>query len=140
MSDSSPSSSNASRRTFLKTSTATAAAGALSASIASRAHAQSTEEIRIALIGCGGRGTGAAEQALSTSGPIKLVAAADAFGDNLNASIERLARSKPEQVDVPEDRRFVGFDAFKKAIDSDVDVVILATPPGFRPVHFEYAV
>jgi myo-inositol 2-dehydrogenase / D-chiro-inositol 1-dehydrogenase len=98
------------------------------------------DEIRIALIGCGGRGSGAAWQALSTEGPTRLVAMADAFGDRLNGTYEYLKKGKPEQVDVPEERRFTGFDAYQKAIDSGVDLVILATPPGFRPMHFEYAV
>jgi hypothetical protein len=98
------------------------------------------ETIRIGLIGCGGRGRGAADQAMNTAGPTKLVAVADAFEDNLNSAVNTLSRQHGEKVDVPEDRRFVGFDAFQKVLEQDVDLVILATPPGFRPLHFEAAV
>ncbi len=97
-------------------------------------------ELRIALIGCGGRGTGAAHQALNTAGKVKLVAMADAFSDRLESTFSWLSENHSEQVDVPENRRFTGFDAYQKAIDSDVDVILLATPPGFRPIHFEYAI
>jgi predicted dehydrogenase len=102
--------------------------------------AGSDDLLRVALVGCGGRGTGAAIQALSTSGPVHLVAMADAFRDRLDSSLEEIVKALPERVDVPESRRFVGFDAFERAIDLDVDVVILATPPGFRPGHFAHAV
>jgi predicted dehydrogenase len=98
--------------------------------------------IQIALVGCGGRGTGAAVNALRTKGPTKLVAMADVFEDRLRSSLERLQKMFPEQVDVPPERRFIGFDAYKKAIDciSPGGVVLLATPPVFRPLHLEYAV
>ncbi len=110
------------------------------------------DTIRVALIGCGGRGTGAAAQALSTKQNVQIVAMADAFKDRLDESYRNLTAKKYKnaagatvdiktKVDVPDDRKFVGFDAFKKAIAlKDVDVVILATPPGFRPSHFEEAV
>ncbi len=96
--------------------------------------------LRIALVGCGGRGTAPASEALATEGPVHLVALADAFRDRLEQSLAELARHAPERLDVPESRRFVGFDAYRRAIDLDVDVVILASPPGFRPLHFEHAV
>ena len=96
-------------------------------------------ELRVALIGCGLRGTGAAAQALST-GRVKLVAVADAFRDRVESCLSEISRAHPDQVDVPESRRFLGFDAYRKAIDVDCDVVILATQPGFRAVHFEHAV
>ena len=96
--------------------------------------------LRVALVGCGGRGTGAAIQALSTAGPVHLVAMADAFRDRLDASLAEIVAHAPERVDVPESRRFTGFDAYREALDLDVDVVLLTTPPGFRPLHFEYAV
>ena len=102
--------------------------------------AAGNEELRVALIGCGGRGAGAAHQALSTKGNVRLVAMADAFSDRLEGTLNWLAENHVEQVDVPEERRFVGFDAYQKAIDCGVDVVVLATPPGFRPIHFEYAI
>ncbi len=104
------------------------------------AYAAPQNTLKLALVGCGGRGTGAVFQAFDTGHPIKLVAMADAFGDRLESSykpiIEKYGKDK---VDVPLERRFVGFDAYKKAI-AEADVVILASPPGFRPSHFEEAV
>jgi predicted dehydrogenase len=136
------SSAGASRRDFLKTSSALAASAALagSLSLTRSAHAAGNDLVKIALIGCGGRGTGACQQALSTSGPIKLVAMADAFADRLAQSHRQLTQSHADKVDVPEERRFIGFDAYQKALDAGIDVVLLATPPGFRPIHFEAAV
>lgn len=136
-----------SRREFLKSSSAAAlGAGVLGQiSMASGAFAGVDETIRIGLIGCGGRGTGAASQALSTAGPVKLVAMGDAFDDHLDRSLKQIQNSpavaqQPERVEVDDDHKFVGFDAYQKVIDSDVDLVILATPPGFRPIHVEAAV
>jgi myo-inositol 2-dehydrogenase/D-chiro-inositol 1-dehydrogenase len=131
-----------SRREFLKTSSILTA-GAVAANtlnIARSAHAAGDDEIKIALIGCGGRGTGAAEQALSTQGKVKLVAMADAFRDRIDQAFTHLSTVKKDLVDVPEERKFVGFDAYQKAIDSGVDLVILTTPPGFRPIQFDAAV
>jgi len=98
--------------------------------------------IKIALVGCGGRGTGAAAQALSTQGPTKLVALADVFENRLQSCLANVKAGREQQIDVPPDRQFLGFDAFKKAMDAldKGDVVLLATPPAFRHVHFEYAV
>ena len=136
-----------SRRTFLKQSGVTVAGSAMAASLASRAHAADANEIKVALIGCGGRGTGAASQLLATKeGPVKITAMADAFEDRLNDSLTNLKRTVARQkdsmgtIDVADDKKFVGLDAYKKAIDSGVDMVILTTPPGFRPQQFEYAV
>jgi predicted dehydrogenase len=131
------------RRTFLHSSGAavgtTLSAGPLLSLETGRARAD--EELGVALIGCGGRGTGAAGQALSTKGSLKLIAMADAFSDRLEGSLKTLKKSHAERIDVPEDRRFTGFDAYKNAIETPgVDVVILATPPGFRPIHFEHAI
>ena len=130
------------RRDFIKTTAATtAAAAAASSFIARSAHAAGDDTIKIALIGCGGRGSGACSQALSTQqGPIKLIAMADAFEDRLKSSLANLKREHQEKVDVKDDMQFVGFDAYQKAIDAGPDMVIIATPPGFRPIHFEYAV
>ena len=123
------------RRRFLST-TSVAAVGALSAS--RFAFAQASDTIKIALVGCGGRGSGAAAQALNVPGT-KLVAMADAFPDRLQGALKGLTEAKGPQVDVPPDRQFVGFDGYKNAI-SLADVVILATPPGFRPMQFAEAV
>jgi myo-inositol 2-dehydrogenase/D-chiro-inositol 1-dehydrogenase len=98
------------------------------------------EELRIGLVGCGGRGAGAAVQALSTEGPVRLVAMADAFSDRLEGALSQIRQSLPDRVDVPEERRFVGFDAYRELCALELDLVILATPPGFRPMHFAHAV
>jgi predicted dehydrogenase len=107
---------------------------------AARSTAMREDTIRIALVGCGGRGTGAAVQALSTKGKVELVSMADAFSDRLEGSLEEIRKQVGERVRVDVAHKFVGFDAYQRAIDSDVDLVLLATPPGFRPIHFEYAV
>lgn len=137
--------SSASRRDFLKTSGLVATAATLGGASAPLVHAGEDNTIQVALVGCGGRGTGAADNALSTkSGPIKLVAMADVFEDRLNNSHKQLEKTfaESEQVDAPAERRFIGFDAYKKAMDclKPGDVVILATPPAFRWVHFTYAI
>ncbi|WP_337173890.1 Gfo/Idh/MocA family oxidoreductase [Paludisphaera sp.] len=136
----------ASRRDFLKTGGAVAAAATLAQAASPLVHAGEDNTIQVALIGCGGRGTGAAENALSTqSGPIKLVAMADVFEDKLNGSYSQLEKTfSPEsgQLDVPAERRFLGFDAYRKAIDclKPGDVAIFATPPAFRWLNFAYAI
>lgn len=98
--------------------------------------------IKIALVGCGGRGTGAAANALATHGPTKLWALADLFPNKIENAVRSLSVKFSSQVVAPKERQFIGFDAFKHTIDSldRGDVVILATPPAFRPMHFEYAV
>ncbi len=133
----------ASRREFLSTSGRIAAASALGLVAVPAVHAAENNTIKVALIGCGGRGTGAVVNALSTkSGPTELVAMADVFDHRLEASLKGLSTRLGKQVNVPKDRQFIGFDAYKKAIDclGGSGVAILATPPGFRPLHFEYAV
>jgi predicted dehydrogenase len=133
----------ASRRQFLKAAGGVATASTLTALNAPAVHAAHSDLIQVALVGCGGRGSGAAFDALRTKGgPIKLVAMADAYSDRLKSSYEGLSRELKEQVDVPAERQFIGFDAYRKAMDSlkPGDVVILATPPAFRWVHFQYAI
>ena len=132
-----------SRRELIKTTGKVAAASALAGIALPQVHAGESHTIQVALVGCGGRGTGAAENALSTkSGPIKLVAMADVFTDRLSSSFNHIHRTFANQVDVSEDRKFIGFDAYKKAMDClrPGDVVILTTPPAFRWVHFTYAI
>ena len=103
-------------------------------------HNSMDDAIKVAVIGCGGRGSGAAAQALSTSANVKLVAMCDAFKDRLEKSLKSIKESvDASRVDVPEERQFVGFDGYKDAI-ALCDVVILTTPPGFRPMHFAEAV
>jgi predicted dehydrogenase len=140
MTESKPSTS---RRDFLKTTGTVATASALAGVMVPSVHAGEDNTIRVALIGCGGRGTGAAANALSTTqGPIKLVAMADVFKDRLDESFEELKKDKSDQMDVPDDRKFIGFDAYQKAMDclKEGDVVILTTPPAFRWVQFGYAI
>jgi predicted dehydrogenase len=124
------------RRAFLKTGTLLTAASVMP--VALRAQDKAADEIRVAVIGCGGRGTGAAAQSLAVAGT-RLVAMADAFPDNIDRAHDHLKKMHGDRVDVPKERRFSGFEAYKAAIDA-ADVVILTTPPGFRPGHFEYAV
>ncbi|TWU26712.1 Inositol 2-dehydrogenase/D-chiro-inositol 3-dehydrogenase [Novipirellula galeiformis] len=134
-----------SRREFLKSSSQVAAATTLVAASAQHVHAAEDNTIRVALVGCGGRGTGAALNALSVdNGPIQLVALADVFETNLKSTHTALSKHKDvgSKVDVPEERQFIGFDGYKKAIDClrPGDIAIFATPPAFRWVHYGYAI
>ena len=135
-----------SRREFLETSGRIAAASVLAGAAIPAVHAAgASETIQLALVGCGGRGTSAAGNALSTKGgPIKLVAMADVSADRLKSSYNSIHGKKAvnELVDVPADRQFVGLDSYKKALDClrPGDVAIFATPPAFRWVHFTYAI
>lgn len=144
--------SNQARRDFLKASgllTGSALLGSLPFQTKAAGnpgfHFSVNDTIKVALIGCGGRGTGAAQQALNTKQNVKIVALADAFRDRLDDAYKALterglkAADGSPKVDIPEDHKFVGFDAYKQAM-ALADVVILATPPGFRPSHFEEAV
>ncbi len=134
----------ASRRSFIKTAGSLAALSAVAGPVLRTAHAAGSNLIQVALVGCGGRGTGAAGDALNTSklGPIKVVAMADAFEDRLKGSYGGLSRQGKEKVDVPEERRFIGYDGYQKAIDclKPGDIAIFATPMAFRWVHFQYAI
>jgi predicted dehydrogenase len=129
-----------SRRQFLKDSATAASVTALTASLQTKAHAAGTQVMRIGLIGCGGRGTGAAVQALNACKRAKLVAMADAFEDRLERSYQAISQKHSNRVDVPPQRRFVGMDGYAGVIGADVDIVLLTAPPGFRPRHFEAAV
>ncbi len=132
-----------SRRQFLTDSGRLAAASVLSGVSLPLVHAAESNTINLALVGCGGRGTGAAENALRVkNGPIKLVAMADVFPQKLSDSHGKLRGQFASQMDVPEDRKFIGFDGYRKALDclKPGDVAILATPPAFRWVHFSYAI
>jgi myo-inositol 2-dehydrogenase / D-chiro-inositol 1-dehydrogenase len=120
----------ASRRDFLKSSAVVAAATHLA--YAPSVHAAGSDVIKVGLVGCGGRGSGAAEQSINSSSNVKLHAMGDLFKDHLDNCHEKLTRFG-DKVDVANDRKFIGFDAYKKVIESGVDLVILATPPGFRP-------
>lgn len=129
--------SESSRRDFVKGSIGSAAllsAGALAV------HAAGSDRLKVGLIGCGGRGSGAALDALQADPHVVLTAMGDTFSDRLESSHLQLSKTLPAKVAVPPDQRFVGFDAYKKVIDSGVDVVVLASPPHFRPAHLEYAI
>src|SRR5216683_8310011 len=129
------------RRDFLKTSALVGGALAAPAILPGRLFArENSETLRVGLIGCGGRGSGAADQALKADNNVVLTAMADAFEEQLTKSLQSLEAGHPDKVKVPPDKRFVGLDAYQKLIDSGVDVVLLATPPGFRPVHLQAAV
>ncbi len=135
-----------SRRRFLKTSGTAALGGALAGHFAFARRASgapsSSDMLKIGLVGCGGRGTGAAAQALSTGEDVVLTAMADVFENRLQSSRNGLQSDKNfgARVKVSDDRCFLGLDAYRKLIDSGVDVVLLATPPGFRPQHLRAAV
>jgi myo-inositol 2-dehydrogenase / D-chiro-inositol 1-dehydrogenase len=127
-----------SRRDFIRASSLLVAGGL---GIARTAHARGTDELRIGLVGCGARGSSAAIQTLNTtSGPVRLVAMADVFGDRLQGAYRQIRSKHADKVDLPAERRFVGLDACQRLLETDVDLVILATPPGFRPQHFQAAV
>lgn len=135
---------SSSRRDFLKSSSvALAGATALgSLSVARNAHAAGSDTLKVGLVGCGGRGTGAAAQALNADSNVKLVAVGDAFADRLAGSLANLKGDSAlaAKIDVPPERQFSGFDNYKQVIDCGVDVVLLCSPPGFRPLHFKYAI
>ncbi|MFQ6097611.1 MAG: Gfo/Idh/MocA family protein [Armatimonadota bacterium] len=102
--------------------------------------AQGEEKLRVGLIGCGGRGTGAAQNCVDAAPNVEIYALGDVFQDRLNGCRARLEKQRGAKVNLNDDRCFVGLDAYQKVLDSGVDMVILATPPGFRPTHFKAAV
>jgi predicted dehydrogenase len=132
-----------SRREFIKTTGRIAAVSALAGVTVPYVHAAGDDTIQVALVGCGGRGTGAAAQAMSVErGPVKLVAMCDVFEDRMKTSFENLNKSHSDQMNVPDDRKFIGFDGYRKAMDclKAGDIVILTTPLAFRWLHFQYAI
>lgn len=142
-------SNSSTRRTFLQSSSKLAVAGAAASSLvvaqpalARTAYAGGSDTIRLGLVGAGGRGTGAAVQAMNTKyGNVELVAVADAFPNRLQNALKTCAKKHEGKVNVPEDKRHIGFDAYKRIMDDqNVNMVILTTPPGFRPSHFEAAI
>src|SRR5271165_2700831 len=131
------------RRALIRHSGSVLAASALAEVAIPQVHAGENNTIKLALVGCGGRGTGAVGDALSTTGgPVQLYAMADLFDDRLQSSLKSLSTTFKEKVDVTSERCFLGFDAYRKAIDclSPGDVVLLTTHAAFRPMMFEYAV
>jgi myo-inositol 2-dehydrogenase / D-chiro-inositol 1-dehydrogenase len=134
----------ATRRHFIKTSSAALIGGAFAANLSfpGKSFAENSDTLKIGLIGCGGRGSGAASQALMADKNVVLTAMGDAFDNRLQSSLKNLKGSAEfgDRVKVTPETSFVGFDAYQKVIDSGVDVVLLATPPGFRPYHLKAAV
>jgi predicted dehydrogenase len=130
---------NSTRRSFIKTAAGATALGAMT--IPTAVHAAGTDTLRVGLVGCGGRGNGAAIDALKADPHATLVAVADTFADRALAGLEQIRGEKAvaDRVAVDDDHVFVGFDGYKQLIDN-VDVVLLATPPHFRPEHLAYAV
>lgn len=149
MSESHSNQSAASRRDFMKTSAVAGGALAANLTMLANVHADGSDEIKVGLIGCGGRGTGAADNALHAAPHVKIHAMGDAFKDRLEGCHKTLTNLTNKDsritelgnsVDVPPERRFVGLDAFEKVINSGANYIILATPPGFRPIHLAAAV
>lgn len=134
--------SHPNRRSFLKGSTAAAIGGSLTATLGSSrmVHAAGNDTLRVGLVGCGGRGNGAAVNACRADENVKLVAIADVFQDRVEAARKILERQLQDQAAIDDDHVFSGFDGGKQLIDSDVDVVLLCEPPHFRPMHLKYAI
>lgn len=130
---------NSNRRDFIKKSTLALLATSLAAPSILRSAPKLDKVLKVGLIGCGGRGTGAAAQAIQADPNVVLTAMGDVFEDRLQQSLSDLKEMNPERVQVPQSSQYIGFDAYQKVIDSGVDVVLLTAPPGFRPLHFEYA-
>jgi predicted dehydrogenase len=132
--------SQPSRRDVLKGSALAAGALAAGLNFPRMVHAAGSDVLKIALVGCGGRGTGAARDCLEARPKVKLVAMADVFEDRLKSSHNNLKEKYGDRVTVPPEQMFVGLDAYQKAIDCDIDMVLFGTPPGFRPMHYAAAV
>lgn len=129
-----------SRRTFLSEASKVTAAGLVAGEAVLAAEEKKADVLRIGLIGCGGRGSGAVTDAVAADSNVQLVAMADVFRDKLDASRERLQKAIGDKFAVDEDHEFIGFDAYQKLLQSDVDVVFLTTPPHFRPIHLKAAI
>jgi len=136
------------RREFLSTTSKTIAAGAAvsaiglgAATVNAGMHIAGSDTLKVGIIGCGGRGTGAVIQAMGSShANVELSAAADVFDGRMNTMLKQCDKERPGKVNVADANKFVGLDSYKRLLDSDVQLVVLATPPGFRPLHFEAAI
>ena len=129
---------NISRRDFVKTGAVVSTAAMLSRT--GGVFAAGSDKLRVGVIGCGGRGTGAAMDCVRSSANVEIVAMGDLFGDRLDSSLARLSREVDDKVSVTKEASFTGFDAYKKVIACNIDMVILATPPHFRPMHLKAAI
>ena len=128
------------RRSFLKSATAAGAVVLAAPSITRGKDAPDNRRLKIGLVGCGGRGTGAAGDAMTADSNVELWAAGDVFGQSIDSSLGTLKNQFKDRVNVADGRKFTGMDAYQKVLESGIDLVILATPPGFRPMHFKAAV
>jgi predicted dehydrogenase len=130
------------RRRFIQSSSTAMAAGIVVPQfiVKEKGFAANDDTIRVGLIGCGGRGTGAASQAMKADSNVMLTAMGDMYPDRLDVSYNALKKAAEDKIQVTPDNKFTGFDAYKKVLESGVDLVILATPPGFRPMHLRAAV
>lgn len=132
-----------SRRKFLRTTGATVVGSSLAFNVLGKSNADlrfNSDTLKVGLIGCGGRGTGAANQAINSDPNVVLTAMADVFEESMETAYNALLDENPDKVMVAPDHKFIGFNSYKKVLESDVDVVILATPPCFRPAHLEAAI
>ena len=128
------------RRNFIKTSSAAAVAASAVTFPTVTFGKPDSRKLKIGFIGCGGRGTGAAAQALTADSNVELWAMGEVFRDRLDRSLASVSKGREGKINVDEKRKFIGLDAYEKVLDSGVDLVILTTPPGFRPLHFKAAV
>lgn len=136
---------SASRRSFLKSSAIVGGAAVTGLHLSRAVHAAGSDVIKVCLVGCGGRGNGAVRDNLKAAAEaglkVQVVAVSDAFENRAKGTAENLRKEfGPDVVDLPDDRVFVGLDAYKKAIDCGVDMMINASPPGFRPYQYKYAI
>lgn len=129
-----------SRRRFLGGLASSSVLSAVTPGLSASLFVGRSASLRVGLVGCGGRGTGAVTQAMTADPAVKLTAMADLFHDRLEMAYKSIVGKNAAQTDIPESRRFVGFDACRNLLETDIDLVILATPPGFRPHHFRDAV
>ncbi|SVE34652.1 uncharacterized protein METZ01_LOCUS487506, partial [marine metagenome] len=134
------SNSSTNRRTFIKASGTAAVAASTIAFPSVTFGKPDSRKLKIGFIGCGGRGSGAINQALTADSNCELYAMGEVFRDKLDRSLKSVQGRRPGQVNIDEKRKFVGLDAYQKVLESGVDLVILTTPPGFRPLHFKAAV
>src|SRR5437762_10230846 len=128
------------RRSFLHRGAAGVAGAALVSGFPHIVNAEAAKAIKIGIVGCGGRGSGALSDAMNADPYVVLTAMADVHADRLETSYKNISTAKPEQVKVPENQMFVGFDAIDRILATDIDIVFLTTPPGFRPAHLHKAI
>jgi len=129
-----------SRRSFLHRGAAGIAGAALVKGFPHIVNAQESQVVRIGLVGCGGRGSGALTDSMNADPNVRLVAMGDVHADRLETSFNNITSARPDQVKVPDNQKFVGFDAIDRVLATDIDIVLLATPPGFRPEHLQKVV